>query len=98
MRYKLGALAEVDTGEVQGVVKRGAAHDEGKPYDIISPCAPPAAVAALDGRPTAWGTPVPHRRLEKRRPVNSVWLVVVGVVLTTIIVYVWTVGLFRTPN
>ncbi|MCA1628112.1 MAG: hypothetical protein LC742_09135 [Acidobacteria bacterium] len=36
---------------------------------------------------------------EKRRlPVNSVWLVVVGVVLTAIIVYVWTVGLFRMPN
>jgi hypothetical protein len=36
---------------------------------------------------------------EKRRfPVNATWLVVFGVLLTGIIVYVWTVGLFRTPN
>jgi hypothetical protein len=36
---------------------------------------------------------------EKRRlPVNSIWLVVVGVLLTAVIVYVWTVGMFRTPN
>ena len=35
---------------------------------------------------------------KRRLPVNSVWLVVVGVVLTAIIVYVWIVGLFRMPN
>ncbi len=36
---------------------------------------------------------------EKRRlPINSVWLIVLGIVLTMAIVYVWTVGLFRTPN
>ena len=36
---------------------------------------------------------------EKRRfPVNAAWLMVVGVLLTAIIVYVWIVGLFRTPN
>jgi cytoskeletal protein RodZ len=36
---------------------------------------------------------------EKRRlPVNSVWLVVVGVILTAMAVYVWTLGMFRTPN
>jgi hypothetical protein len=35
---------------------------------------------------------------KRRLPVNSVWLSVVGVLLTAIIVYVWIVGLFRTPN
>ena len=33
-----------------------------------------------------------------RLPVNSVWLIVLGIVLTVAIVYVWTVGLFRMPN
>jgi cytoskeletal protein RodZ len=35
---------------------------------------------------------------KRRLPVKSVWLIVVGVVLTALIVYVWIVGLFRTPN
>ena len=35
---------------------------------------------------------------KRRLPVNSVWLVLVGVLLTAIIVYVWIAGLFRTPN
>jgi hypothetical protein len=41
-----------------------------------------------------------HEEMQERRrlPVNSVWLVVVGVILTAMVVYVWTVGLFRTPN
>ena len=35
---------------------------------------------------------------ERRLPVNSIWLMVMGVVLTAIILYIWTVGIFRTPN
>jgi hypothetical protein len=35
---------------------------------------------------------------KRRLPVNSVWLIVVGVLLTAVIVYVWIVGIFRTPN
>ena len=35
---------------------------------------------------------------KRRLPVNSVWLIVLGIVLTVAIVYVWTVGLFRMPN
>jgi hypothetical protein len=35
-------------------------------------------------------------RQERRRPpVNAVWLVVLGIVLTTVILYAWTVGLVR---
>lgn len=33
---------------------------------------------------------------EKRRPpVNAVWLIVLGIALTSVILYAWTVGLVR---
>jgi uncharacterized membrane protein len=37
-------------------------------------------------------------QVKRRLPVNSVWLIVLGIVLTMAIVYTWTVGLFTTPN
>jgi hypothetical protein len=33
---------------------------------------------------------------EKRRPpVNAVWLIAIGIVLTSVILYAWTVGMVR---